>query len=42
MAQINGARLKYLTNGVIMLEMALEYDKRPKYVENDVYMWERA
>ena len=25
-----------------MLEMALEFDKRFKYVGNDVYMWEMA
>ena len=25
-----------------MLEMAYEFDKRLKYVGNDVYMWERA
>ena len=42
MAQIEGARLKYLRNGFTMLEMAEEFDKRLKYVENDVYMWEMA
>ena len=25
-----------------MLEMAYEFDKRPKYVGNDVYIWELA
>ena len=25
-----------------MLEMALEFDKRLKYVVNDVYIWEMA
>ena len=25
-----------------MLEMAYEFDKRFKYVENDVYIWEMA
>ena len=25
-----------------MLEMALEFDKRLKYVGNDVYIWEMA
>ena len=25
-----------------MLEMALEFDKRFKYVGNDVYLWEMA
>ena len=42
MAQIHGARLQYLSNGLTMLEMAYEFDKRLKYVGNDVYMWERA
>ena len=42
MAQIHVARLKYLTNGFTMLEMAYEFDKRLKYVGNDAYMWERA
>ena len=42
MAQIYGARLKYLRNCFTMLEMADEFDKRLKYVGNDVYMWERA
>ena len=42
MAQIRGARLKYLRNGFTMLEMAYEYDKRLKYVTNDVYMSEIA
>ena len=28
--------------GVTMLEMALEFDKRFKYVGNDVYIWEMA
>ena len=42
MAQIHGARLKYLRNGLTMLEMIYEFDKRLKYVEKDVYMWEMA
>ena len=42
MAYIHGARLKYLRNGFTMLEVADEFDKRLKYVENDVYIWERA
>ena len=42
MAQIHGARLKYLGNGLTMLEMAYEFDKRLKHVGNDVYMWEMA
>ena len=36
------ARLKYLRNGFSMLEMALEFDKRLKYVGNDVDIWEMA
>ena len=42
MAQIHGARLKCLRSGFTMLEMAYEFDKRLKYVGNDVYMWKRA
>ena len=42
MAQIHGARLKYLRNGLTMLEMAEEFCKGLKYVGNDVYMWEMA
>ena len=42
MAQIHGARLTYLRNGFTMLEMALEFDKRLKYVRNDECMWEMA
>ena len=42
MAQMHGARLKYLRNGFTMLEMAYEFDKHLKYVQNDVYIWERA
>ena len=42
MAYVNGAQLKYLRNGFTMLEMAKEFDKRLKYVGNDVYMWEMA
>ena len=34
--------LKYLRKGFTMLEMADEFDKRLKYVGNDVYMCERA
>ena len=39
MAQIHGARLQYLRNGFTMLEMASEFEKRFKYLGNDVYMW---
>ena len=35
-------RIKYLRNGFTMLEMKYEFDKRLKYVENDVYIWEMA
>ena len=42
MAQMYEARLKYLRNGLTMLEMALEFDKWLKYVGNDVYIWELA
>ena len=37
---MSGRRLKYLTNGFIMLEMTLEDDKRRLYVGNGVYIWE--
>ena len=39
---MHGARLKYLRNGLSMLEMAKEFDKLLKYMENDVYFWELA
>ena len=45
MAQIHGTRLQYLRNGFTMftmLEMPKEFDKRFKYVVNDVYIWEMA
>ena len=42
MALRHGTGLKYLRNGFTMLEMALEFDKRFKYVVNDVYIWEMA
>ena len=42
MAYIHGTGLKYLRNGFTMLEMALEFDKRFKYVVNDVYISEMA
>ena len=35
---MHGARLKYLRKGITILEMALEFDERIKYVEIDVYM----
>ena len=42
MASICGKRLKYLRYGFSMLAMAYEFDKRLKYVGNNVYMdlWE--
>ena len=36
------ARLKYLRNGLTILEMASEFDKWLKYVGNDVYICELA
>ena len=39
---MHGERLKYLRNGLTMLEMAEEFDKRLKCVGNDVYIWELA
>ena len=39
---MHGVRLKYLRNGLPMLEMAEEFDKGLKYVGNDVYIWELA
>ena len=39
---MHGARLKYLRNGLTMLEMTYEFDKGLKYVGNDVYVWELA
>ena len=36
---MHGARLKYLRNGLTMLEMASECDKWLKHVGNDVYIW---
>ena len=41
MAQIHGARLKYLRKGFTILEMAYEFDKRLKYVGNDVYVCQK-
>ena len=35
-------RFKYLRSGFTLLEMAEEFDKRLKYVVNDIYMWEMA
>ena len=38
MAQIHRVRLKNFRNGFTMWEMAYKFDKRLKYVGNDVYM----
>ena len=40
MATMCGQLLKYLRNGFTMLEMGYEFDKRLKYVGNDVYVFE--
>ena len=42
MTYIFGKWLKYLRSGFTMFEMAYEFNKRLKYVGNDVYMWERS
>ena len=42
MAQICGKRLKYIRKGFTMLDMTKEFDKRLKYVGNDLWMWEMA
>ena len=42
MALIHWTGLMYLRNGFTMLEMAYEFDKRFKYVGNDVYIWKMA
>ena len=39
MTYVFGKCLKYLRNGSTMMEMAYEFDKRLKYIGNDVYMW---
>ena len=40
MASMCGQWPKYRRNGFSKLEMADEFDKRLKYVGNDVYMFE--
>ena len=42
MAYIHGTWLQNLRSGFTMLEMATEFDKRFKYVGNDVCIWEMA
>ena len=37
-----GNRIKYLRNGLTMLEMIEEFDKRLICMGNDVYLWEIA
>ena len=39
---MHGPRLKYLRNGLTMLEISKEFDKWLKYVGNDVYILELA
>ena len=39
MTMMCGKRFKKLRNGFAMLEMAYEFDKRLKYVGNDVYIY---
>ena len=42
MASMCGGPLKYLRNGLTMLEMTKEFNKWLIYVRNDVCMWEMA
>ena len=42
MASMCGKRLKYLRNGITMIKMTEEFNKRLIYVGNDVYIWEMA
>ena len=42
MASMCGKRLKFLRNGLTILDMTQEFDKRLIYVGNDVNMWEMA
>ena len=42
MAQMHLTRLQYLRSGFTMLKIADEFDKRFKYVGNDVYIWQMA
>ena len=42
MSSMRGKRLKYLRNHFPMLEMTEEFEKRIKYVGNDVYIQELA
>ena len=40
MPSIRGKLFNYLRNHFTMLEMTYEFDKRLKYVGNDVCIWE--
>ena len=42
MAKICANQVKYIRNGFTMLEIAYEFDKRRKYVGNEVYTWDMA
>ena len=42
MVEIHWAQLKYLKNGFPFLQMAEEFDKRLKYVGNDVCIQENC
>ena len=42
MAAMSGKRLNYLKNGITMLEMTEEFDKRLIYLRNDACMQEMA
>ena len=42
MASMRAKRLKYLRNHFTMLEMTKEFDKRLRYVGNDVYICKLA
>ena len=39
---ISEISLRCVVNGLSILEMAQEFDKRLEYVGNDVYIWEMA
>ena len=42
MASMCSKRLKYLRNGITMLEVTEEFDTWLIYLRNDVYMFEMA
>ena len=39
---MRGKRFNYVRNGITMLEMTEQFDKRLIYLRNDEYMWEMA